>query len=80
MHPGAMAGDEPSGPPACECDDNHAKATKRVLKRQSEQVRAINFASAVPSKIRGRAEFGLYLRLSVAWNPYSVVAEADRYC
>ena len=31
-----------------------------------EQVRAINFASAAPSKTRGRAEFGLYLRLSTA--------------
>src|SRR5208337_482554 len=29
-----------------------------------DQVRAINFASAAPSKIRGRAEFGLYLRVS----------------
>src|SRR6202011_5945779 len=31
----------------------------------------INFASATPSKIRGRAEFGLYLRVSTAWNPSS---------
>ena len=29
-----------------------------------EQVKAINFASAAPSKIRGRAEFGLCLRFS----------------
>ena len=36
-----------------------------------EQVRAISFASAAPSKIRGRAEFGLYLRFSVASNPSS---------
>jgi hypothetical protein len=33
--------------------------------------RAICFASAAPSKIRGRAELGLYLRLSVASNPSS---------
>src|ERR1700681_4464878 len=32
---------------------------------------AINFASATPSKIRGRAEFGLYLRVSTASNPSS---------
>jgi hypothetical protein len=31
----------------------------------------INFASATPSKIRGRAEFALYLRLSTASNPSS---------
>ena len=31
----------------------------------------INFASATPSKIRGRAEFGLYLRVSTASNPSS---------
>jgi len=36
-----------------------------------EQVRAISFASAAPSKIRGRAEFGLYLRFSVDSNPSS---------
>jgi hypothetical protein len=36
-----------------------------------EQVSAINLASATPSKIRGRAEFGLYLRLSTASNPSS---------
>src|SRR5208337_2061395 len=36
-----------------------------------EQVRAINFASAAPSKIRGRAEFGLYLRVSAAAIPSS---------
>src|SRR4029077_16713478 len=32
---------------------------------------AINFASATPSKMRGRAEFGLYLRVSAASNPSS---------
>src|SRR5208283_28396 len=36
-----------------------------------EQVRAINFTSAAPSKIRGRAEFGLYLRVSAAAIPSS---------
>src|SRR5208283_449067 len=36
-----------------------------------EQARAISLASAPPSKIRGRAEFGLYLRASVASNPSS---------
>src|SRR6202140_3548158 len=32
---------------------------------------AINFASAAPSKIRGRAEFALYLRVRTASNPSS---------
>ena len=36
-----------------------------------ERVSAINFASAAPSKIRGRAELGLYLRASTASNPSS---------
>src|SRR5208282_3352910 len=36
-----------------------------------ERVSAINFASAAPSKIRGRAELGLYLRLNTASNPSS---------
>jgi hypothetical protein len=36
-----------------------------------EQARAISFASAAPSKIRGRAELGLYLRFRVASNPSS---------
>jgi len=36
-----------------------------------EQARAISFASAAPSNIRGRAELGLYLRFSVASNPSS---------
>ena len=31
-----------------------------------ERVSAINFASAAPSKIRGRAELGLYLRVNTA--------------
>ena len=46
-------------------------SSRRKLQRANptgagEQVRAINFASAAPSKIRGRAEFGLYLRVSAA--------------
>ena len=36
-----------------------------------ERVSAINFASATPSKIRGRAEFELYLRARTASNPSS---------
>ena len=36
-----------------------------------EQASAINLASDAPSKIRGRAEFGLYFRSSVASNPSS---------
>src|ERR1700691_2901353 len=36
-----------------------------------EQTRAISLASVAPSKIRGRAEFGLYLRTSVASKPSS---------
>ena len=48
-------------------------SSRRRLRRAKpsgpgEQVRAISFASAAPSKIRGRAEFGLYLRFSVASN------------
>ena len=34
--------------------------------RAGEQARAINLASAAPSKIRGQAEFGLYFRPRVA--------------
>ncbi len=36
-----------------------------------ERVSAISFASATPSKIRGRAEFELYLRARTASNPSS---------
>src|SRR5271165_1601634 len=51
-------------------------SSRRKLQRANptgagEQVRAINFASAAPSKIRGRAEFGLYLRASAAAIPSS---------
>ena len=49
-------------------------SSRRKLQRANpsgagEQVRAINFASATPSKILGRAEFGLYLRVSAAAIP-----------
>src|SRR5271165_1546451 len=51
-------------------------SSRRRLQRANpsgagEQARVISFASAAPSKIRGRAELGLYLRLSVASNPSS---------
>src|SRR6185437_541398 len=51
-------------------------SSRRRLQRANpsgagEQARAISFASAAPSKIRGRAELGLYLRLSVASSPCS---------
>ena len=51
-------------------------SSRRRLQRANpsgagEQARAISFASAAPSKIRGRAEFGLNLRFSVASNPSS---------
>src|SRR5277367_5641695 len=51
-------------------------SSRRRLQRANpsgagEQARAINFASVAPSKIRGRAEFELYLRTSVASNPSS---------
>ncbi len=51
-------------------------SSRRKLQRANpsgagEQVRAINFASAAPSKIRGQAEFGLYLRVSAATMPSS---------
>ncbi len=51
-------------------------SSRRRLQRANpsgagEQVRASNFASPAPSKIRGRAEFGLYLRVSAASRPSS---------
>src|SRR5271154_3077522 len=51
-------------------------SSRRRLQRATpsgagEQARAINLASVAPSKIRGRAEFELYLRTSVASNPSS---------
>src|SRR5208337_3661205 len=51
-------------------------SSRRRLQRANpsgagEQARVISFASAAPSKIRGRAELGLYLRVSVASNPSS---------
>src|ERR1019366_5095586 len=58
------------------CNSTTFSSSRRRLQRANpsgagEQVRAINFASAVPSKIRGRAEFGLYLRFSAASSPSS---------
>src|SRR5271167_3739012 len=51
-------------------------SSRRRLQRANpsgagEQVRAINFASVAPSKIRGRAELGLYLRASAPSSPSS---------
>src|SRR5271166_1226589 len=51
-------------------------SSRRRLQRANpsgagEQVRAINLASAAPSKIRLRAEFGLCLRFSAASSPSS---------
>jgi hypothetical protein len=44
-----------------------------------EDVSAINFASATPSKIRGRAELGLYLRFNTASNPSSTSSQNHPY-
>src|SRR5208337_1386007 len=65
------------------CNSTTFSSSRRRLQRANpsgagEQVSAINFASAVPSKIRGRAEFGLYLRLSVASNPSSTSCRRSR--
>src|SRR5271156_4030474 len=51
-------------------------SSRRRLQRANpsgagEQVRAINFASVAPSKIRGRAEFGLCSRFSAPSSPSS---------
>ena len=43
-----------------------AQAPTSETLRGRREVSAINFASATPSKIRGRAELGLYLRLNIA--------------
>ena len=58
-------------------------SSRRKLQRANpsgagEQVRAISFASDAPSKIRGRAEFGLYLRFSVDSNPSSTSCRRTR--
>src|ERR1700689_4717481 len=58
------------------CSSTTFSSSRRRLQRAKpsgagERVSAINFASATPSKIRGRAELGLYLRLNTASNPSS---------
>src|SRR5271156_50830 len=58
------------------CNSTTFSSSRRMLQRAKpsgagESVSAISFASATPSKMRGRAEFGLYLRLNTASNPSS---------
>src|SRR5271155_4791778 len=58
-------------------------SSRRRLQRANpsgagEQVRAINLASAAPSKIRLRAEFGLCLRFSAASSPSSTIRRRRR--
>src|SRR5271169_172905 len=58
------------------CSSTTFSSSRRRLQRAKpsgagERLSAINFASAAPSKIRGRAELGLYLRLNTASNPSS---------
>src|SRR6478672_7557961 len=58
------------------CSSTTFSSSRRRLQRAKpsgagERVSAINFASATPSKIRGRAELGLYVRLNTASNPSS---------
>ena len=58
------------------CSSTTFSSSRRRLQRAKpsgagERVSAINFASAAPSKIRGRAELGLYLRVNTASNPSS---------
>src|SRR4249919_777119 len=56
------------------CSSTTFSSSRRRLQRAKpcgagERVSAINFASAAPSKIRGRAELGLYLRLNTCLEP-----------
>src|ERR1700730_10885145 len=58
------------------CSSTTFSSRRRRLQRAKpsgagERVSAINFASATPSKIRGRAELVLCLRLTTASNPSS---------
>src|SRR5271167_1170648 len=58
------------------CNSTTFSSSRRMLQRAKpsgagESVSAISFASATPSKMRGRAEFGLYLRVNTASNPSS---------
>src|SRR4030088_1580293 len=58
------------------CSSTTFSSSRRRLQRAKpsgagESVSAISFASAAPSKMRGRAELGLYLRVNTASNPFS---------
>src|SRR5271169_2089901 len=58
------------------CSSTTFSSSRRRLQRAKpsgagESVSAISFASAAPSKMRGRAELGLYLRVNTASNPSS---------
>ncbi len=58
------------------CSSTTFSSSRRRLQRAkpsgaAESVSAISFASAAPSKMRGRAELGLYLRVNTASNPSS---------
>ena len=55
-----------------------ASTNRRTLQAPPEQVSAIIFSSEVPPKIRGCAEFGLYLRFSVASAPSSPICRLSR--
>src|ERR1700675_4325560 len=58
------------------CSSTTFSSSRRRLQRAKpsgagDSVSAISFASAAPSKMRGRAELGLYLRVNTASNPSS---------
>src|ERR1700693_85356 len=58
------------------CSSTTFSSSRRRVQRAKpsgagESVNAISFASAAPSKMRGRAELGLYLRVNTASNPSS---------
>src|ERR1019366_1033838 len=58
------------------CSSTTFSSSRRRLQRAKpsgagESVSAISFASATPSKMRGRAELGLYLRVNTASNASS---------
>ena len=58
------------------CSPTTFSSSRRRLHRAKpsgagERVSAINLASAAPSKIRGRADLGLYLRVNTASKPSS---------
>ena len=56
-----------------------AQAPFGVTCRRRPTCSAINFASATPSKIRGRAEFALYLRVRTDSNPSSTNCRRVRW-